>query len=734
MRRQCSPPWRRIVTITGVFACFVLGTVWLWRVRDPFRELPAYGDTLEVVWGFIWYHRVLLDGDGSKLLFYPLIFHPNGWHTATLAHSPSFFVLGMPYELIGGPAFAYNSMALLSLVVCYLGSWRLLRSYVDPLPALVGSLVFTFSGIRAPRIFGGHLHLAWLTSLLPWLAWALRKSFLKGRSRRSFILLSGIIWGLMIDFLLYGIFIGGLVFLLLGPDLFKRRVLRGVLLAAGIALALGSLSIIPYVIGQSADGSMSFGVGHILHWGASVNSLVIPSVFHPIEFVRSAGQRAYLGPQDESGVGNLGLVTFVLGLVGVGCMLRRDDERVNGLVLLTCVAMALALGMLLKWDGETVRCPAFSALNNLLWQLGHEVKPTLFDTEVAPDEFRDGIPLPGYFLTALVPYWESARTVSRYAIVAYLGLVVLACYGMARTRGLPLGLVMTALWMLESLPPCSGVVPLPSAGHPAFSWLADQQLSPVAGVVDLVYPTLSIGGEVVYSTLLHGKPTASGVGSFWPSHTYALWDRFLGDSTALGKSETSAMLASYGVRYVLLHVRGESEHEMWDLVISNPELDPVGCFASHPGPSPWPYDICVAEVLCMRTDKTPIILDDGWYEQESWGVWSGATESSMRWIGTSLSEQWLTFTAFPNCIPNQLQSIVIEVNNEVITQYHWSGCESWSASLKVRPDLLKYGWNQAEFRFGYTALPTDRETGRAVDSRALSVGFVDLDVRDNPGR
>jgi hypothetical protein len=100
-----------------VVMCLAL-LAWGWRVRNPFQELPAHSDALEVIWGIEWYHDALFVRHASPL-FDPLMFHPNGWHTATLAHTPAIFLLAQPLRSLGGPIFAYNSLAVLSCLIAF---------------------------------------------------------------------------------------------------------------------------------------------------------------------------------------------------------------------------------------------------------------------------------------------------------------------------------------------------------------------------------------------------------------------------------------------------------------------------------------------------------------------------------------------------------------------------------------------------------------------------------------
>lgn len=158
---------RRLVSRIFPWLAFALVLLWGWRVYDIINRIPAYGDALEVIWGIRQYHDALISNH-TLPLFTPLVFAPNGWHTATLAHTPFLFLLAQPLCFIGGAAFAYNILVLASLLVAYAGSLNLLQQFTSLVPAVAGALVFTFIFARWFRIYG-HMNILWATSLLPWL-------------------------------------------------------------------------------------------------------------------------------------------------------------------------------------------------------------------------------------------------------------------------------------------------------------------------------------------------------------------------------------------------------------------------------------------------------------------------------------------------------------------------------------------------------------------------------------
>lgn len=146
---------------------------WGWRVWDLFNRLPAYGDALEVLWGIEWWHEAVFIKHVSPL-FTNLIFHPIGWHTATLAHTPTLFLLAQPLRAVGGAAFAYNALTLLAHYIAFAGAFRFLQPYGHRFAVTIAALMFSFWHMRWFRS-GGHLHTLWLTALLPWLMWEAKR-------------------------------------------------------------------------------------------------------------------------------------------------------------------------------------------------------------------------------------------------------------------------------------------------------------------------------------------------------------------------------------------------------------------------------------------------------------------------------------------------------------------------------------------------------------------------------
>ena len=272
-----------------------------------------------------------------------------------------------------------------------------------------------------------------MTAFIPWVLWSLERLRRADdiHDHRRLILMCGIFWGMSINSALYGIFLGLTCFALWGRDLFRLGRIKQAVLIAILALLIASPSIVLYGIGSRADATMGNGPGSLQAWGASLNSLFIPSVLHPLEPIRSLARTLYSGPRDESGLANIGLVTTMLAVIGLwGVLQSKGDYR--RLLWLASVGLLLALGLALRWNGQSIPIALFSGPDDWLWRAGSVLKPEIFDLPDPPASLATGLPLPGYIATIAIPFWESARVVSRYAFVGGFAMIILAAIGVER--------------------------------------------------------------------------------------------------------------------------------------------------------------------------------------------------------------------------------------------------------------------------------------------------------------
>jgi hypothetical protein len=418
----------------------------------------------------------------------------------------------------------------------------------------------------------------------------------------------------------------------------------------------------------------------------------------------------------------------VLALVGLWT--ARKQLAWRPVLVLTVIALVLTLGMTLKWDNESIRLAAIRPLNEVLWRIGHGLKPGFFVTAQPPPPFDTAIPLPGLLATMVVPFLERARVFARFALVGAVGVYLLAALGLTLVRPKWARLALISLLMVEVLPRPLERLPFPPQPHPAFEWLKGQSL-PGQSIVDVVAahpytPVLLNEGQTVLATLYHGKPTVSGASSPWPADNMFLFQWLATHQHAFWSPDLAPILRFFSVRYVLLHLAGEYGQGLLDDAKTNPELDLVECFPAVPGP--WNYPICVLEVLPPANPNLNLVPNEGWSGQEDWGMWAEGLESDAFWVATAKRDHRLHIEAFPICVDAPNRRTDVEVNGTVIATHEWVGCDPWSADLVVPASVVRLGQNTLVVRSSHAARPSELNPGQSDDTRLLSAGFSQLRI------
>jgi len=582
-----------------VFAALL---VWGWHAQDFAHSLPNYGDTLEFTWALSWYSDALRSA--LNPIYAPAAFHPVGWDLTTYATGFLLLPALLPLHRLGGAAFAYNSAVLLTFVLAFGGMLALARRSLGRLGATVAALLYTFWGFRWIQTIG-HLNILFGSACLPWMIWGLEQALEQNRVRRRVLLwliFVGGAWAIAIACSMYFVWIGGL---LLGGWTLGRRAgrqttgraaLRGLIAPTLVALLFSLPAALSYWRASTAIGAGSYDLTEVNFWGASLNSLPLPYIFHP--WLKSFATAIYRGIAYEQGAANLGLLA-VLAAAGGGWA-GRKDRRWLPVFILTPIALVLCLGLTLKWDNRSLQWDALRPLNESLWQLGRWIKPDVFVAAQPPPPFDAAIPLPGLLLSAVVPLFERARVFARYIFVAALGIFLLAGFAVERVRWAGPRWLLAAALIIEVIPPPLARVPFPPPMHPAFAWLQQQ---PAGAVVDLqaAHPDTVVvinRGETVWATRLHGKPAIGGASSVWPAPHAFLNEWLATHGHAFANPTVVPLLRFFGARYLLLHMTSDWEAAILAEAQQNPELRFVQCF--DPPPAQPPGRIRSARWRCRR--------------------------------------------------------------------------------------------------------------------------------------
>jgi len=615
----------------------------------------------------------------------------------------------------------------------------LARRLVSPLGATVAALLFTFWGFRWYSIIG-QLNISLASALLPWLLWAIEDGMEHaGRSWLRFSL-AGVIWAISISSSLYFLWIGGVAVAawLLGHVLVRGADRRKVVVGGAIVCLVAGVLSLPYIVmfwrASRAAATSLFTIYDVNVLGASLNSLWAPALWHQV--LRNLARTIYLGPADsEAGLANLGLLASFMALAGAWIGWRKPAWR--PVLVLAFTSLVLALGLTLRWNDRMVQWDAMVPVNRLIWRVGAALKPGFFFVGAEPvGEFRAAIPLPGLILSTLVPYFEAARVFARYALAGGLAVFLLAALTLDQVRAHWLRYVLAALLVFAVLPSPTASLPFPPATHPVFDWLRVQDIAP-DGIVELYIDAdgvahLPVGGEVIWATREHGKPTLGGASSVWPQHTLYLSKWLAEHPQPFRNPDLVSLLRAYRVRLLALQMRGGGEADALRDARQNSELRFEQCFEPTSQAPPWNRSICIFTILPSSSPEFNVLFREGWSGPEDWGRWIDGTEARAIWVATAQREHVLRVEAFPFCAPDEQQTLTLSVNGEPVISHNWENCDGWSADIAIPAELVRVGENELSFRTGYAVRPVDVSGGENPDDRALSLGFSELRIDSHP--
>jgi hypothetical protein len=704
------------------------------------HTVTGYGDVLEILAGTLWIGQALATGQNP--LVCPLNFFPEGWRVATHGGGPFLFAALTPLAAVGGVALAFNLAVLATHALAFGGALAVGRRYLKILPATVVALAFTFWGLRWNQAAGGRLNITLGSALLPWMVWGIEHALATPRRWPRWLAFVGFVWAVTIMCSLYFAYIGGLVvaiwviFARPGEHLLWRSRL---LYLAYTALA-GLLFASPWLYINWHDTRIAdppfYSALEVNFWGASLNALPAPSVAHPLRWLRELGRAIYQGAPDwEQGTANLGLLGCAMAVAGVALALR--DKKWRPMLLLAACALSLSLGLTLHWSGEPVQWVPMRPINQALWSFGHALKPVFFFGDAPPVPFQDGIPLPAYLLTVVMPFMERGRALARYALPGSLGVFLLAGLALNSIRRTWLQVILAGLLVLEIVPPRLESLPYPPPTHPAFNWLAKQSI-PGEGIAEVVAPAesalvLGMSGDILLAPFFHHQRSVTGASGVAPRSQATLFEWLVQHPHPFWHPDFAAVMRFYKVRYLSMIQLGDWDKKLWSEAKANKELKQIGCFKKPAGPSPWNWDLCILEVLPAPPSNINLLLHDGFSGREDWGVWSESADAAAQWISTTAGVPYrLTWSAFPQCVPDQKQAISFQINGQVLQTHEWEDCEPYAGTLDIPASLVRVGANDVTVSARYASAPPAPASGAPADTRTLAAGFTRLLIERLP--
>lgn len=522
-----------------------LAVVFTWPVSQNLSHsvVDQFGDNMQFVWLIGWFQKAVFQL--HRLPFdVPQLNFPEGWNLARTEITPIQILLGLPFSLVDGPVLGYNLAMLATFALSGLAAYIWVRRLTgNPWAGLMSGTLFGFLPFHIAHFRAGHLNVAG-TMWFP-LFFMGCFSLLEETPRwRWAAPLAGVSFGLISLTSQYAFYMTAVVTLFAAGGyllIVDRGRLRQRAFWAGVGAAL--LWSAPLVVlGEAPFASLAAGaslpdrsLADVVNGSASLTDFILPSTDHFLwgSWIASHFSRDHW-IEGSLYMGAVGLPLAVWGwLRGAG---QPNSRRVVWLlVLLFGVAAVLSMGTHLFWNEAMVHVRIPGPLQAFLGR-----------TETA-------IPLPGYLLFKVFPFYAKMRTFKRAGILALLAVCVLAGIGadrlLARLSGrwVPLlGAGLLGLILLDFYPgPFERLQRVDP--RPVDRWLASQ---PGDGAVAVFPFDLEQDQVQVYYSLLNGKPFLGGFFNAYPPDQY-LRIRPIMDGFPDGVSLEE--LRALGVAYVLVN-------------------------------------------------------------------------------------------------------------------------------------------------------------------------------------
>ena len=491
------------------------------------KALAGYPhDGFEHFWKFWWTYRAIAV-EHTDLANTYLVNHPSNPTAPQFAATPFAYWLGLPFLGWLDPVAFYNGVLLASFLLTLLTTWLFCwRVTGEPLPAVLGALVFAFFPNKTKHLLGGHL-MQGMVFLFPLYGLALWRLTRKPKWRDGIWLglLAGASLLVYIKHIAY-FMIPFTALFLLGDVWPRRREIDwpAVLRVGGLAVLLTLVIVAPFFVPfveQAAGGGLDyFDQEGFERFSVDLLGVVTPPPEHVVSrfwpALTKLGERLSEEGYNENAY-YLGWVALPLAALGAW---RGDRSRKRPWLWVTLGGLLLAMGPALKVVGR-----------------------------VLP------FPLP-YALLRHLPFYEWAHTPGRMEQVAVLGMAVLVTLGAGfllkkvKERGRLLLVVLLAGLLLADY----AVIPWPVADvtvSPFYRTLAEEPGD--GAVLDLPLWDYVSGRYQLYYQTVHGRPI---VGGFLDRRQPEV-EVVMGDieSLALPGDDPAAPLhlADYGVEYVILH-------------------------------------------------------------------------------------------------------------------------------------------------------------------------------------
>ncbi len=540
----------------------------LWPLPLHMRQhvIGWLGDNVSFVWLIGWFDHALIDLHQMPFSV-PTLNYPAGYHLAYTDPAPLMITLALPFNFLSGPVLGYNGAIVISFVLSGLGMylWVYAHTYHRGVSLLMGA-IFAFVPYRMTHLYG-HLNLMG-TQWFPLFFWSVDRLLDAQRPTWRQIYLAAFFLGCIAFTSLYYLYMALLIGAVYAAvtlwqrrRLFDRARWLRLFWAAGLMLLPVGLAIVPSLLVLGGN-RIQHTLESVLIWSASPTDYLLPSPRHFLwgQWVETNFDRRlwiattlYLG-----GV----MLVFTAVTVWTRRRFRHTTAPVAASLWAMGTAFVLSLGPVLHWLGRPV------TISTPVWAQGWHPSPEMW------------IPLPGYALFEILPFYASMRDWTRYGILVALFGCLLAGIGINFvSQQIPrryVSALLGGLLVVGMVEFYSGSMPITElAPRPVDLWL---QAQPETGAVahfpfwQAKYPPLS------YATSIHHKPY---IGDPFGTFDTPQFQRIQPILNSFPDPASIDLLRELGVRWVVVDAAPYPDFAQIQAQLASANLYPAATFNTY---------------------------------------------------------------------------------------------------------------------------------------------------------
>lgn len=526
---------------------FSLLTIWMTYPLVSHMATSVVGETGDNIYFIFlirWFQKAWFEL-GISPFFHPWLNYPEGWNLASTDTALASTLPGLLVSMLSAnPTLGYNTAMLLTFVLAGWAMYTWVKHLTgSKLAGMLAGTIYAFLPYRMAHYLVGHLNLsgvAWFPLYFMGVYDLLRSEKFAWKSALLAAVMLGLIaftamYYLYFTLLISALFLAGYLLLVDRAPLRRVAFWKGALLLGLVALPLVYAGVQPFISLQNQGGIASRDIEYANRFAASPTDFILPFSRHFLwakwigaHFDRSLWIEVNLYP---------GIVAILLGIIA---LVRRKESGHKGLVVLALIialtGFILALGPYLHWNNNVINV-----------QLPDFLEKTLHRPSAR-------IPLPGYLLFKYLPFYDKMRAISRVGFFTLIFTTMTAGIGVAwlfrrmggRKRA-GLAIVLIALILFDFMPGKFQQFTRIDA-RPVDYWLAKQ---PGQGAV-VQFPFSQAGDqELVYDTLIHGKPY---IGGFFSANQPPQFTAIEKELLHFPSYEGMQILQELGVQYVLVDI------------------------------------------------------------------------------------------------------------------------------------------------------------------------------------